>query len=303
MESAEPLIVDPSLPTTSRKREAEDWALVLQAEGRAVAVVRVDQRFTVAVPADEVAEAGASLRAWQVERATPRPPDLLAPFALPSTTEIALSIASAASLVAFHLGLVRARRHAALIEEGESQAALVMLGEVERSLTALTLHSDLPHVLGNALFGAFFLALLSGRVGFGIALACFFATGTLGNLANALYYGHTHSSIGASTGVFGLVGVSAGLAAWRRHRLGTRNRGAWVALGAGLAIVAMLGGAGPKIDLTAHLFGLAAGSLSGLALAYPLARVDRPRPATQLSAAGAALAALALAWRIASATP
>jgi len=296
MESGEPLEVDPYLPSTSRKREAEEWALVLEAEGLPVRVVRVGPYFTVAVRAADVSRAAASLAAWHSERSAVLPTEALATFATASKGEILLACASALSLVAFHLGLERAGRLADFADRGENQAALVVAGELGRTLTALTLHADLTHALGNAFFGAFFLAALAGRIGLGLALASFVVTGGLGNLANALYYRVGHSTIGASTGVFGLVGVLAGLAAWRRHQFAPRKRGAWVALGAGLAIVAMLGGAGPKVDLAAHLFGLAAGSLAGLALAYPLSRRPRPGPVAQTAAFAFAAASIALAW-------
>ncbi len=301
MDSAHPLEVDPRLPSTPRKREAEEWALVLQAEGLAVRVVRLDpasSRYAVAVAAADVPRAAASLAAWQAEQAVaPPPPEPPALFAPASPVEIALAIGGALGLVAFQLGLERSGRLAGLIDAGKNQAVHVLAGDLHRAVTALTLHADVGHAVGNALFGGFFLIALAGRLGLGLALACFFVTGTLGNLADAVYQGAGHSSIGASTGVFGLVGVLAGLAAWRRHQRAGRRRGAWVALGAGLAIVAMLGGAGPKIDLAAHLFGLAVGCLAGLALAFPLARRPRPGLLAQVLAAAGCAAALALAWR------
>lgn len=310
MEDSNALVVDPRLPETPRKREAEEWALVLQAEGLTVAVVRGgtdargerDRPWTVAVPPEAVERAAASLAAWKAERALPPPPEEPAlVFTLPSPNEVALSLASASLLVAFHLGLERAGRLGDFIDRGENQAALVLTGEVHRCLTALTLHADLAHAAGNALFGTVFLAALAGRLGLGLALACFVATGAVGNLADALYHRAAHSTVGASTGVFGLVGVLTGLAAWRRHARGTRGRGAWVALGAGLALVAMLGGAGPKVALAAHLFGLGTGALAGVALAYPLALRPRPGTTAQLAAVLASVAALALAWQRATA--
>ncbi|MEZ4281643.1 MAG: rhomboid family intramembrane serine protease [Myxococcota bacterium] len=297
MESGEALVFDPRLPTTPRKREAEEWALVLQAEGFAVRVVRGEAGHGVVVPAADVPRALASLAAWQAERAVPAPPpEPQSTFAPASPLEVALVLVGGLALVAFQMGVERAGRLRTIVDLGENQALLVLSGELFRPLTALTLHADLGHAVGNALFGGFFLVALAGRLGLGLAFACFVVTGAFGNLANAVYHGAAHSSIGASTGVFGLVGVLAGLAAWRRHQRAGRRRGAWVALGAGLAIVAMLGGAGPRIDLAAHLFGLGVGSATGLVLAFPLAQRPRPGPWTQALAALASAAALALAW-------
>lgn len=294
---APPLAPDPRLPTTPRKREAEEWALVLQAEGVPVVVVRGETVWSIGVPAEEVERAAASLAAWRLERATPPPPpEPAAIFLAPSPPETLLALACAWSLVAFHLGLERAGRLADFVDRGANQAALVLAGELHRCLTALTLHADLGHAAGNALFGTFFLATLAGRVGLGLAVACFVATGAVGNLADALFHRAAHSTIGASTGVFGLVGVLTGLAAWRRHRRASRRRGAWVALGAGLALVAMLGGAGPDVALAAHLFGLMVGAVAGLALALPLAGRPRPGRALQLLAFAASVGAIGLAW-------
>jgi len=203
-----------------------------------------------------------------------------------------MAYAFALCLLAFHLGLARSDQHDAIVDLGKSQAALVLAGEGWRVLTALTLHADLPHVVGNTLFGGFFLAALAGRLGVGCSVLAFVVSGGLGNLANAVYYGAAHSSIGASTGVFGLVGVLAGLAAWRRHQTAPPGRGAWVAFAAGLAIVAMLGSGGPKVDFSAHLFGLAAGGLTGMLIAIPLA--TRPRPGHPAQILSVFLAAILL---------
>jgi rhomboid protease GluP len=304
MTSFEPNDADSDSPTpttTSRKREAEDWALVLIAEGIQSKVVRTDAGFTIAVPVDDRLAAHEILEAWRRERAE-RARRLALPVPRGATTfEAAAAYAFALTLLAFHLGLENSGRSLDLQDIGKSQAALVLVGQWWRLITALTLHADLPHVLGNTLFGGFFLAAVAGRLGIGVALLSFVTTGTLGNLANALYYGSAHSSVGASTGVFGLVGVLAGLAAWQRHQTASPGRGAWVAFAAGLAIVAMLGSGGPRVDFSAHLFGLAAGGLTGLLLAAPFAGRPRLTRSGQSLAAMIAIALILLAWRFAQA--
>jgi len=283
-------------PETPRKREAEEWALVLVAEGFEPRVVRASEGWRVDVEAGRERDAAEIIAAWRLERREraqqPAPPRARAATPI----EIAAAYVFAMSLLAFHLGLEAAGRHDAFVAAGKSQAALVLAGEGWRAITALTLHADLAHAVGNTLFGGFFLAALAGRLGVGCGVLAFLVSGTLGNLANAVYYGHAHSSIGASTGVFGLVGVLAGLAAWQRHQTAPPGRGAWVAFAAGLAIVAMLGSGGPKVDFSAHLFGLAAGGLTGLLIALPAARRSRPGAAAQLLALGLSLAIVAGSW-------
>lgn len=284
---------------TSRKREAEEWVLVLVAEGYDARLERTAAGFGIDVPMADRSEATAIIEAWQAERAEhalpaewPEPPGTT-PFEMAGAYLVALG------LLAFHLGLESSGRYATYLERGDSQAALVMAGQIWRTVTALTLHVDLAHAAGNTLFGGFFLAALAGRTGLGCAVLVFLVTGALGNGANAIYYGAAHSSVGASTGVFGLVGVLAGLAAWRRHRLHRARRGAWVALAAGLGVVAMLGGPGPRVDFSAHLFGLIVGAAAGLTLSIPLGASARPGSRAQAVAWAASFALVFGAWRMA----
>jgi membrane associated rhomboid family serine protease len=253
--------------------------------------------FTIAVAPEFRERSHEILSAWLIERAE-RARRIALPTPRGATKlETAMAYALALSLLAFHLGLESSGGWASFIDLGRSQAVLVLEGQWWRLVTALSLHADLQHVLGNTLFGGFFLAAVAGRVGIGVALLGFLISGTLGNLANALYYESAHSSIGASTGVFGLVGILAGLAAWRRHRLGSTGRPAWVAFAAGLGIVAMLGSGGPRVDFTAHLFGLVAGGLTGLLLAIPLASRPEPAKVGQAFALLLTLAVFLAAWR------
>lgn len=287
------------MPTTRRRREADDWALVLRAEGFDPRVVRRGGAYHFDVAPEHRDAAQASLEAWRIERAERAARVPLPPPRPTRPMETGVAYALALSMLAFHLGLEANGRRQALIEIGSSQTDKIMAGHFERLLTALTLHSDLPHVLGNTLFGGFFLAVLAPRLGVGVGLLFFVITGALGNLANAFYYGVAHDSIGASTGVFGLVGVLAGFAAWHRQQTAPSGRGAWVALGAGLGILAMLGTGGPRVDVSAHLFGLLAGAVTGGLIAIPMASRPPPRTGIQIAASLVAAGLLFVAWRVA----
>lgn len=294
-EAAGPL----QLPTAARKRVAEEWAFVLVAEGIDARVVRREAGFGVEVPLADRVAACASIASWEEERRERRARRAVPPAPVASRFELALAYALALGLLAFHAGLDLSGRASAFVERGESQAVHVLGGELWRLVTALTLHADLPHVVGNTLFGGLFLAALAGRLGMGLSLLAFVITGALGNLANALYYGSAHSSIGASTGVFGLVGVLAGLAAWQRHQTAPPGRGAWVAFAAGLGILAMLGSGGPRVDFSAHVFGLAVGALTGLLLATAMATRARPGRGGQWLAGACAGGVLLGCWGLA----
>lgn len=294
------IVVPGALPVTRRRREADEWALVLTAEGLEPRVVRCEGGYRVDIAQDGLTIAHEILASWRQERAEVAERVEPPPIRSATTLEVATSYVLALALLAFHLGLEFSSRYEAMLGIGSNRARLVLDGDIERLVTSLTLHADLAHVLGNTFFGGFFLAFVAGRLGVGLGVLAFVVTGALGNFANDLYYGFDHLSIGASTGVFGLVGVLTGLAAWRRHQLAPPGRGAWVAFGAGLGIVAMIGSGGPRVDVSAHIFGMIVGALGGLLLAIPLATRPVPGRAGQLLAFGLALATIAVAWARAS---
>ena len=101
-------------------------------------------------------------------------------------------------------------------------------------------------------------------------------SGIFGTLANAWYQPPYHTSVGASTLVFGAVGI---LAAVRVVRERDRVRKRWFLPVAGaLALLAMLGTEGENTDIGAHLFGFLFGIILGLAVECLVERFGRPGP-------------------------
>lgn len=135
-------------------------------------------------------------------------------------------------------------------------------GQWYRTITALTLHADSQHLLGNVAFGSLFVTLLCRRVGLGCGLLLVVAGGMLGNVLNSGFRSGAFSSIGFSTGLFAAVGGLSGSFALAEGRL---ERGkAFVPLAAGGAILAMLGTEGERLDYAAHVWGLGAGFCLGM---------------------------------------
>ena len=130
---------------------------------------------------------------------------------------------------------------------GLADAGLIMAGEWWRAATALTLHADAAHLLGNVFVGSLFCAVLAAQTGLGSGLLCMVAAGVLGNLANAAVHGSDHLSLGFSTAVFGAAGAIAGLRALSGPFSGLRA--GLVPIGAGLGLLAMLGSEGERTDL------------------------------------------------------
>lgn len=150
-------------------------------------------------------------------------------------------------------------------------------GQWFRVVTALTLHSNSQHVLGNMAFGALFVTLLCRRVGLGCGLLLVLLGGALGNICNSafrLYQGGAFVSIGFSTALFATVGAMAGSLALAHAQVDRRK--AFVPLAAGGAILAMLGAEGENLDYMAHVFGL----LSGFTLGAVSQYVDNRHPLT-----------------------
>ncbi len=203
----------------------------------------------------------------------------------------------------FLLQRLPAALHARILGAGELDAARVQGGEIFRVFTALSLHADLAHVLGNAVATAIFVSAVGDWIGPGFALACAILAGALGNLG-ASFIDPGHHAIGFSTATFGALGLTAVFGFVARYRDRLERRRAWLALGAGVALLALLG-AGERSDLLAHILGLLMGALIGLAVSGPkraLSRSAKLRNAIELGAVGqigCALLAVALmagAW-------
>jgi rhomboid protease GluP len=173
-------------------------------------------------------------------------------------------IVVAGVLILSHAVAVRWKEAAPWFDRGSAEASRILDGELWRTVTALTLHADLVHLFSNAVAAAIFVTALSSIVGAGLAFAVVVLAGACGNLANALMQGSSHISVGASTAIFGAVGVLGTLGLVRRRRERTRSRGAWIPIAAALGLLAMLGTGTGRTDLLAHLFGFFCGALLGV---------------------------------------
>jgi rhomboid protease GluP len=136
-----------------------------------------------------------------------------------------------------------------------------------RLITALTLHADLVHLLGNFFIGGFLLHFFCRLTGNGLALFTMLFTATLANLVNTWAHQDHHLFIGFSTAVFAVIGILSGLNF--RTRKARRGYRLLTPLMAGVALLAMLGSSGERTDLGAHLFGLLCGVPVGVLLDHP----------------------------------
>lgn len=151
-----------------------------------------------------------------------------------------------------------------------SSTALIGKWELWRPFTALFLHADVPHLAGNLVSGTIFGTLLSRLIGGWRAWLGILVCGTVGNaIVSAVAWPEAFASIGASTAVFGALGILCGLGFAALLRVRTRLPWARTTapVVAGLILLGWLGGGGVETntDVLGHVFGFACGLLAGTA--------------------------------------
>lgn len=177
---------------------------------------------------------------------------------------------------------------------GRVDGVLIRSGEWWRSITALTLHSGLPHFAGNAGFGALF-GIMAGRLlGSGVTWFTVLVASSIANLVNTLLLASSHRAIGASTAVFATLGLLAGFV-WYGKLM---NQDRWPyrvgPIVGGIALLAYTGTGNVNTDVGAHLTGFVCGFLAGIIMIYFYRYV--PKQNVQRAAGLLAIAIVILAW-------
>ncbi len=171
-------------------------------------------------------------------------------------------------------------------------------GEWWRAVTALSLHLDQEHLLGNVLFGAVAGIAVSRLLGPGVAWASILGAAALANYAEILISPVAHRAVGASTAVFAALGMLSGMA-WRQ-RLTLRERlwYRWAPLIAGICLLTLLGAGSAHVDVLGHALGF----LFGLGVGWVYVRSGVPNnrdPRLQLIAGFGAVLLVGAAWAFA----
>lgn len=281
------------LRVAAERKLAEEWALVLIAEGLSPSVRHSSEGYILGVPAEE-AERGVAILSFY-ERENPVESDEGDESV--GYGHVLAGLAVAVALIAFFFVTGARNPVVPWFEHGSADVERILRGEIWRTVTALTLHADIGHVLANAIAGAVFLAAVCRALGPGLGCALVLLAGAGGNYVNALFHGSFHVSVGASTSVFGAVGLLGGLGVVRRRRKGARGRLAWMPIVAALALLAMLGTGGVRVDLWAHVFGFLVGGVMGVVVAFAVPRPPGLRVQWVLGAG--ALAVVLYCWALA----
>lgn len=147
-----------------------------------------------------------------------------------------------------------------------SSEALLAGGEWWRPFTALFLHGDFGHLLGNIMIGGMFCLLVAQSFGAWRGWLLILAGGTIGNALNAwAHFPGGFSSIGASTATFAAVGILAGSGLWVawKSRSYREFKPLLVPVVVGLTILAWFGVGGENTDVAGHVLGLVCGAVLG----------------------------------------
>ena len=281
------------LRVTRDQRLAEEWELVLLAQGLSPSLTRnIEGAIVLAVPEEDVDRSRAALLAYESENP---PKAAQGRELLGSADSFAASAVVGLFLLAFFSVTVLSNPTMSWVERGSADAHKILDGELWRTVTALTLHADVAHALSNAFALALFLGTVSALLGTGLGCALILLAGAGGNLANAFLHGSPHVSVGASTAVFGAVGVLGGLV-WLCGRALSQRR-AWLPVAAALALLGMLGTGGGRVDIWAHLFGLLVGGILGVLIALVASRP--PGLGIQWACGSVAGAMLIYCWTLA----
>jgi membrane associated rhomboid family serine protease len=141
-------------------------------------------------------------------------------------------------------------------------------GEWWRLGTALFLHADVGHLISNVVSGTLVFAAVIATIGRRRGWLLLALAAVAGNLAiGALNYPGPYRSLGASTAIFGGLGLLTGRAVrvlrWTHRPRGWRP--VFGPLAAGTTLLALFGAGGLHTDVGAHLAGFAAGLILGFA--------------------------------------
>lgn len=152
--------------------------------------------------------------------------------------------------------------HGRLFSAGAGDSTAVIAShQYYRLITALTLHADAVHLMGNCFLGGFLLHFLLLSTGNGIGLFTVLISSGVANLINVFLRGPGHLFVGFSTSVFVVIGMLCviGFAGKSKQSI----LPLLMPVMAGLSLLALLGSSGERTDLGGHLFGLLCGLISG----------------------------------------
>jgi len=248
------------------EREGFDHGLVALMLGHPFWLVPSNHAFRLLVEPQAADDVRAQLVKYDRE-SVGWPPRPIAPETSRRSVELATPFVWALSVLAIFWAQALTP---GLTEAGMLDArAVIVRGEIWRAVTALFLHADIGHLVSNVIGGVFVFSAVLTTMGRRRGWLLIGAAAVLGNLvAAALNAGSDYQSVGASTAVFGALGLLTGRAIRVLFKTDHPHRGRAMfgALAAGATILGLYGAGGQHVDVLAHLTGFASGVILGVAM-------------------------------------
>jgi membrane associated rhomboid family serine protease len=264
----------PKLYSSRNKKQVNLLILILSASNLPHAVVKSEDGWSIWVKDAHLEKATQKIDAYF--RENPEIPSGTGP-AVPPSRPTMTGIGAAALLLFIHVAVTVHNAREAFYAAFAASADRIMAGDIHRAVTALMMHAGPVHLVGNMAGIALFGTAVSAVAGPGTGWLMILLSGILGNIANAAFYRTAHLSVGASTSIFGAIGILTAIRFRQKtDTAGWKNR-AWLPLAASLALLAALGTEGAHTDIMAHLFGLLSGLIIGAVHAI-LIRRPLPKP-------------------------
>ena len=252
--------------SSASQRQIFLWALVLSAAGIEHRVVFAQPEWQLWVATEEESAASREIAAYEAENQN-WPPKKITDEATLFLVHRPVIIPVLGALLGMYVVTGPWQDNGAWFLKGSASTSDILVHhQWWRVVTALTLHADSVHLLGNLLIGGVLAHFLCRLLGSGFGWLLTLLAGALGNSINAILRGGGAESVGFSTAVFGMVGILAGL---RLARL-TALQDVLIGIGGALSLLAFLGTEGARTDLGAHLWGV----VCGLGLGFLAARLN-----------------------------
>lgn len=277
-------------------RACQEFSLVLEAQSIPYQLIEQDLHWVLAVPPPLQAMAREELARYTLERRRPHrfmpPPEPFPGSALGAIAYVIVLLTTAHAAGAGWFGVD-------WMDAGDLQRNPAGQWPWWRALTALTLHLDAVHLIGNLLFGVAAGVIVGRMFGPGVAWAAIILSAATANLLELLMAPVGYRAVGASTAVFAALGMLSGYGWGQQRKLAARWLHRWAPLLAGASLLALFGAGSEqvteKVDVLGHLLGF----ICGVGMGYLFARNDWPRSRSaglQWIAGAFVFCALLIAW-------
>lgn len=269
---------------------ADELSLVLAAMNISHRIAPEHQLWNLWVAAADAEGAEAAVAAYESEN--PPAEDDDAPV-IPAIKRNWAGAGLALFLLTVHAASYGDGDHGAYVRTFGASAEAILSGELYRTVTALVLHDSWQHLAGNMVGCIIFATAVCAWIGSGVGVLLILASGVLGNWISAAVYESRHMAIGASTAVFGALGLIAAHQFVVKIRHPKQRLRAWLPLAGAIALLGFLG-VSDRSDILAHFFGLVTGI--GIGAAATLMLSEAPGEKVQNGCMVLSLIVVILAW-------